>query len=116
MRVSLVIRDIDDFLNLIGHLNIDLLGLLQFLYLPLFLLLEQFPPNMSVPELQRVDDGAMMAIIEQNLLIKTNSDDVLAHDLCWHLVQTLHGVGFLHLDVVDQLAEFARMLVDYLSG
>lgn len=101
LRVAFVIGDIDDFLHLIGHLNIDLLRLLQFLYFPLLLLLQQFPPHMSVPELQSADDGAMMAVVEKDLLVEAHCYDVLTEHLNRYMVQTLHGVGLLHFDVVD---------------
>lgn len=64
LRVALVVGDVDDLLHLIGHLNVDLLRLLQLLYLPLLLLLQQLSPHVGVSELQRADDAAVMAVIE----------------------------------------------------
>jgi hypothetical protein len=70
---------------------------------------------MGILEVEMIDKCIMIAIIKNNLLLKANCDNFIAIDLRRHMMDTLNGIGLLHLDVADELTELVCMSIDDFS-
>jgi hypothetical protein len=70
---------------------------------------------MGILEVEMIDKCILIAIIENNFLLKANCDNFISIDLRRHMMDTLNGIGLSHLDVADEFAELVCMSIDNFS-